>query len=116
MRRLAPGKALGFLAAVSAAFYAANRDVTQDAVLADIAAEAGMDRQTFLAELTGEAARAETQGDFVAARQAGIEGFPLLAAGSQTTGYALVCQGFRPLDGLAEAIEDWLARGAPVTR
>ena len=33
---------------------------------------------------------------------AGVEGFPLLAAGNQTKGYALVAQGFRPLEGLPE--------------
>lgn len=115
MRRLAPERAMGFLARVSAAFYAENRDVTSNEVLADIAAEAGLDRAMFLADLTSADARTETLSDFMAAKQAGIEGFPLLAAGSQSTGYALVCQGFRPVDGLIEAIEDWLASGASVS-
>ncbi len=116
MRRLAPDEALGFLGRISAAFYAANRDVTSDQVLADIAAEAGMDRAEFLAELTGAAARNETFGDFMFAKEAGIEGFPLLAAGTRATGYALITQGFRPLDGLIGGIEDWLAKGGPVSR
>lgn len=115
MRRLAPDRALAFKARVSSAFYGHNRDITQDEVLADIGAEAGMDRAAFLAELAGEEARNETFGDFLVAKQSGVEGFPLLAAGSQATGYALVTQGFRPIDGLIEAIEDWLAQGAPVT-
>jgi putative protein-disulfide isomerase len=115
MRRLAPEKALAFNGQVSSAFYAHNRDVTSDEVLADIGAEAGMDRGPFLAELQSEAARNETLGDFLMAKQSGVEGFPLLAVGRAETGYALVCQGFRPIDGLIEAIEDWLAKGAPVT-
>ena len=115
MRRRAPEQALAFKARVSAAFYAANRDVTRDEVLADIAAEAGEDRSAFLADLQGPDARAATLRDFLIAKEAGIEGFPLLAAGSEATGYALVTQGFRPLDGLPEAIEAWLAAGAPVT-
>jgi len=115
MRRRAPAEALAFSARVSEAFYAHNRDVTRDEVLADIAAEAGHDRAEFLAELTSPETRNETIGDFLTAKQAGVEGFPLLAAGTQETGYALITQGFRPIDGLPEAIEDWLAKGAPVT-
>ena len=107
-------RAFDFLGAVSSAFYAANRDVTQPEVLADIAAEAGMDRDRFAAELASAAARNETIGDFQATKQSGVEGFPLLAAGSDETGYALVAHGFRPLDGLPEAIETWLGEGAPV--
>ncbi len=115
MRRLAPEAALAFSRRVSAAFYAHNRDVTDDEVLADIGAEAGMDRARFLAELTSEDCRNETFGDFLMAKQSGVEGFPLLAAGTPETGYALVAHGFRPVEGLVEAIEDWLAKGAPVT-
>lgn len=115
MRRLAPEKALTFNSRVSSAFYAHNRDVTSDEVLADIGAEAGMDRSQFLNEMQSEGACNETFGDFLMAKQSGVEGFPLLAAGRAETGYALVCQGFRPIDGLVEAIEDWLAKGAPVS-
>lgn len=115
MRRLAPEQALAFKARVSAAFYAGNRDVTRDEVLADLAAEAGLDRAAFLADLTSADARNETFRDFLIAKEAGVEGFPLLAAGNPTTGYALITHGFRPIDGLPEAIETWLAAGAPVT-
>ena len=114
MRRLQPEQALAFKARVSAAFYAHNRDVTHDDVLADIAAESGVDRALFFAELTSAEARNETFRDFMIAKEAGVEGFPVLVAGRQATGYALVTQGFRPLEGLAEAIEDWLGKGAPV--
>lgn len=116
MRRLAPDRALGFKALISSAFYGHNRDVTREAVLADIAAEAGMDRDAFLAALQSPEARNDTFRDFMTAKEAGVEGFPLLAVGSQELGYSLVTQGFRPLDGLPEAIEQWLGQGAPVTR
>lgn len=114
-RRLKRDTVLDFKAAISSAFYARNRDITQDAVLADIAAEFGFDREQFLAELISTEARNETFRDFLTAKQAGVEGFPLLAVGSEATGYALVAHGFRPLEGLAEAVEGWLAAGAPVT-
>ncbi len=114
MRRLAPGNTLPFLERVSAAFYAGNRDVTDETILADIGAEAGLDRDGYLAELTSVATRNETTEDFMTAKQSGVEGFPLLAAGSEGVGYALIAHGFRPIDGLPEAVETWLARGAPI--
>ncbi|MFM9942098.1 MAG: DsbA family protein [Hyphomicrobiaceae bacterium] len=114
-RRLKPESVLDFKAAVSSAFYAHNRDVTQDSVLADVASEFGFERAPFLAELTSSDARNETFRDFLTAKQAGVEGFPLLAAGSEAGGYALVAHGFRTLEGLPEAIEGWLAAGAPIT-
>ncbi len=114
MRRLAPDRATSFLARVSSAFYAENRDITDESVLGDLAAEAGIERSVFLADLQSAEARRETAGDFAMAKQSGIEGFPLLAAGTESTGYALITHGFRPIDGLPEAIEAWLAQGAPV--
>lgn len=114
MRRLAPERALEFLGQVSAAFYAGNRDITRDDVLADLAAETGLERDEFLMALTSDEARRETAADFALAKQSGVEGFPLLAAGTNATGYALVTHGFRPIDGLPEAIETWLGQGAPV--
>ncbi len=115
MRRLAPDQALAFNARISRAFYAANRDITDEEVLANIAAEAGMERQAFLEQLRSPASRDETSEDFQFAKRSGVEGFPLLAAGCPETGYALISHGFRPIDGLPEAIEDWLAKGAPIT-
>jgi putative protein-disulfide isomerase len=114
MRRLSPEKTLPFLQSVSSAFYAGNRDVTSDDVLADLGAEAGIDRDRFAAELASAECREATLGDFLTAKQSGVEGFPLLAAGTTETGYALITHGFRTIDGLPEAIETWLAEGAPV--
>lgn len=115
MRRLSPERTLTFAARVSTAFYADNRDVTDDTVLAELGAEAGIDRALFRTELASEGCRDETFGDFLMAKQSGVEGFPLLAAGTQTGGYALITHGFRPIGGLIEAVEDWLGKGAPIT-
>ena len=114
MRRLAPEKALAFKARVSRAFYGENRDTTDAKVLAGLASDFGIDADRFELEMLSAEARNETFGDFLTSQQAGVQGFPLLAAGTQTGGYALVTNGFRPLDGLPEAIEQWLASGAPV--
>lgn len=114
MRRLEPEKALGFKARVSRAFYGENRDTTDVKVLAELAEEFGVEAERFELEMLSADARNETFRDFLTSQQAGVQGFPLLAAGTEAGGYALVTNGFRTLDGLPEAIESWLAAGAPV--
>jgi putative protein-disulfide isomerase len=117
MRRLAPDKALGFMGAIQRAFYAHNQDVTQTDVLAEVAErDAGIDRAAFTAEFLGAEARNETFRDFLTSQQAGVEGFPFLAAGNEADGYAQVTSGYRPIDGLPEAIETWLQQKASEAR
>src|SRR3954466_5690453 len=52
---------LAFLRRVHAAFYAENRDVTDEQVLADIGAQSGFDRETFLLAFRSEEAKQETK-------------------------------------------------------
>ena len=61
-------------------------------------------------------ARNETFRDFLAAQELGIGGFPTLIAGSDAKGYALVTNGYRPLEDLLQPLERWWAAGAPVTK
>lgn len=114
VRALAPGKALHFKERVSTAFYAEGRDTTRQEVLADIAGEAGLDRSRFEAAFASPGIRDATDQDFTSARQLGIHGFPTLIAGNRLTNqYALVTNGYRPLDGLPQTLETWLsAKGA----
>ncbi len=114
MRRLAPENALAFKARVSRAFYGENQDTTDAKVLAALAPEFGIEAERFELEMLSADARNETFRDFLTSQQAGVQGFPLLAAGTEAGGYALVTNGFRPLDGLPEAIDSWLDAGAPV--
>lgn len=111
VRGLARDKALAYKAAVSRAFYGHNRDTTDGEVLADIAAEQGLDRDVFLVAFNSADVRNETFRDFLMAKDMGVEGFPCLIAGTGEP-YALVTSGFRPLDGMIEALETWLANGA----
>lgn len=74
-----------------------------------IATEAGLDRKRFAAKFQSPDARSETMRDFLTAQELGIRGFPTVVAGSEADGYALVTNGYRPLDGLIEALENWLA-------
>jgi len=52
----------------------------------------------------------------LAAQELGISGFPTLLAGSEEKGYALVTNGYRPLEDLLDPLERWWASGAPVTK
>jgi putative protein-disulfide isomerase len=113
-RRLMPRMALPFMARVQQAFYAENRDMTAPEQICEVAEEAGFDRAEFGAAFAAAATRNETFRDFLTAQSLGIHGFPTLIAGSEERGYALLTNGYRPLEDLAEPLERWLAAGAPV--
>jgi putative protein-disulfide isomerase len=115
VRRLQPTLALAFMARIQQAFYAENRDMTSANEISCVAEEAGLARQAFAEAFSAPATRNETFRDFLTAQELGIRGFPTLIAGSRAKGYALVTNGYRPLEDLLEPLERWLAAGAPVT-
>jgi putative protein-disulfide isomerase len=115
-RRLLPRLALPFLIRVSQAFYAENRDMTSTDEIAGVAEEAGFDRQVFTDAFLGADSRNETFRDFLSAQELGVQGFPTLIAGNQDKGYALVTNGYRPLEDLLGPLERWWTAGAAVTR
>lgn len=108
MQLLNPRVALAYKGRIQRAFYAEGRDTTQERVLADVAAETGVDREMFFAELVSEEAKLATQRDFMTAQRAGIHGFPTVLAGDGTGHYLVVTNGYRPLEGLSDALEKWL--------
>ena len=79
-----------------------------DEFVRNVAAESGVDREMFFAELVSPEARNATVRDFLTAQEAGIRGFPTLLAGDGTGNYLVVTNGYRPLDGLPEALGKWL--------
>lgn len=115
-RRLRPDMALAFNARLSQAFYAENRDITAVDEITAVAEEAGFDRAQFSEALVSPDTQNETFRDFLTAQELGIRGFPTLLAGSEAKGYALITNGYRRLDDLADPLERWLASGAPVTK
>jgi putative protein-disulfide isomerase len=115
-RRLQPGMALPMMARVSRAFYAEARDMTAPDEIMEVAEEAGFDRAAFSAAFAAPETQNATFRDFLIAQELGIRGFPTLIAGSEGKGYALVTNGYRPLEDLADPLERWLAAGAPVTK
>ena len=109
MRDLAPEKALRYNSAISSAFYGHDRDTTSGEVLADIAAECGVDRVHFLSAFLSPDIRNQTFRDFLSTKDMGVDGFPCLVAGTGGNDYGLVTNGYRPIDGMIEALEKWLA-------
>lgn len=118
VRRRGAAEALAFLRRVHAAFYAENRDVTDEAVLAELASQSGLERGAFLEAFRGDEAKRETRLDFAIARQSGITGFPSLIAGAgDPADYAVVTRGYQPADRIIPPLEDWArAHRAPVER
>ncbi|MDR3507542.1 MAG: DsbA family protein [Caulobacteraceae bacterium] len=113
MRERQPDQALMFLGRIQRAFYAQNLDVTDFEVLADLAAQAGLDRATVLGELGGEALKQATWSDYAISQRAGVTGFPTLIAGPNPDGtYALVNRGYRAPDEVLGALSGWLERQA----
>ena len=87
----------GYLHAVQAAFYRDARDVTNASVLADIAAEQGMDRAAFLVALNSAEMRDAVRGDFALTQSVGIRGFPALFAARGNTLFPII-NGYAPID------------------
>ena len=108
-RTLEAGSELAMMSAISTAFYANNRDTTDPATLIDIAAEQGHDRAAFQETFDAADTRNATLQDFYFSQQSGVQGFPCLVVGEDTQGYTIVTNGFRPIDGMVEGIERWLA-------
>jgi len=98
-RQLFPAQALATMKAIQLAFYRDGRDTTAPDVLADIAADCGYDRATFLAAFDSEPMRRETRSDFAATQSLGVAGFPTLALSRGEELY-LVTSGYVPHDVL----------------
>jgi putative protein-disulfide isomerase len=108
-RTLNAGLALGLMGRISSAFYGRNRDTTNAEELISIATTAGYDARAFADAFVSPDIRNATFRDFLEASEMGVRGFPTLLASPGGPEYALVTNGYRPLDGMIEALERWLA-------
>ena len=109
---LAPELVFGLLIAIQAGFYEENRDVTDPEVLADLALDAGYDRDEFLDHFDGAEMVKATADGFELSQSVGITGFPTLLIGDDESGYDLVCAGFQKPDAVIGRIGQWLAQNA----
>lgn len=95
----------GFMRAVQAAFYRDARDVTNAEVLADVAAEQGMERAAFLAALNSDEMREAVRGDFALTQSVGIHGFPALCA-ARGKELHLIVNGYAPIEVVEQGFAD----------
>jgi putative protein-disulfide isomerase len=109
VRREDPEMALAYLARVQRAFYAETRDVTDPEVLADLGADFGLERESFLADFDTDDLKKETWRDYGTSQRAGVTGFPTLVAGPNTEGsYGVVTRGFQPGGQVLAVLHAWL--------
>jgi predicted DsbA family dithiol-disulfide isomerase len=89
------------------AYFVDGRDIGDREILADIAAAAGMDRQTIATRLADDEDRAEIQADIRSAQQIGVTGVPTFIVANR---YGLV--GAQPAEELARAFAQVAAEEA----
>jgi len=101
---LDPSTIFAMFKAIQTAFYAGGRNVTQPAVLAELAAGIGIDAAAFLHAFDSDAARARTQAHFAQSRKAGVRGFPtlILQRGDQLD---RITDGWQPLDAVQAELD-----------
>ncbi len=108
VRSIWPRSVWRMFRALQRAFYADGRDITQAVVLADIAAEVGIRRTDFATAHASQVMRDAVRQEFVQARGAGLDAFPILLR--QTAAQLVpVCRGYlspAELRGQVEAIAD----------
>lgn len=104
-----PDAALAYFDSVQRAFYRECRDVTDGETLADIAEDAGIDRETFLARFPKPQTIDATRSDFALAMSLGVSGFPCIVL-ADDDGYTLLTMGYQPAARLRPALEAWLAQ------
>ena len=109
-RREGEELAVRYLAAGQRDFYAEARDVTSGEVLADLAADFGLDRAAFLEAWASEETKAETWRDYATSQRAGVTGFPTLVGGPNDQGvYGVVTRGFAPGEQVLAVLRDWIS-------
>lgn len=92
---------------IQQAFYVDGRDVTLVPELVNLAEAAGIPRIEFADRFDSQAARDATAADFDWSRNLGIAGFPTLLA-EHDGQFALVTNGFQPIDAVAPLLARWL--------
>jgi putative protein-disulfide isomerase len=113
LRREDPGGAVAFLHALQQGFYAGGLDITDPAVLTELATGFGQDRDAFAAELESEGLKQETWRDYAISQNAGVRGFPTLILGPQADGtYVAISRGFQPIEAVLPSIAARLAAAA----
>jgi len=107
VRAIAQPLVLDYFEAVQRAFYSENRDVTDGAILQEIARKKGVDHIAFEERFNDVGSAYQTSGDFQSARQLKVTGYPTVVLRNDQA-FGVLTAGFQPWENLAPAFEGWL--------
>jgi putative protein-disulfide isomerase len=110
-RNQSPELTLRMMRAIQTAVYRDGRDVTQGDVLANIAAETGLQHDLFIAAWKSQEAQDAARADFMSTQRPGVQGFPTLTMAENSQLY-LVANGYAKADVLEERLGKIAARAA----
>ncbi len=103
-----PDLRLSYFRSVQAAFYTENQDVTQPAVLAELAKKAGLEPNEFLESFHSDEMKSKTLGQFNHSREWGVSGFPSVVL-QNNEDLAMLTRGYRPYEDLRPGLDSWLS-------
>ena len=107
-RKLDDTRLFGFLQRLQQAFYQHAQDITQAAVLRELAEQAGYDSTAFCLAFDAIEAQAATQAEFAWVSNLAVRGFPTLLAENQQQ-YALITNGYQPYTALEPLLSRWMS-------
>ena len=107
IKELLPDQDFVFLSLMQNAFYVEGKDITNGAVLAELAAEIGVEKPVFLERFHSEEMKLKTNQGFQFSRQLGVQGFPTLLT-IDNGNIKVITRGFQDYDGLKIVVDDWL--------
>lgn len=96
-----------FFESTQFAFYAEQKDVTKPEILAQLAADIGIDAKSFLRVFESDEAKNQTSIHFDKARRWGVFSFPTVIV-QNVSGYSILNRGYCPLEALCLQLDDWL--------
>lgn len=108
MREFNRDAAYPLFEALQYAFYVDQRNVTRKETLAELAVEAGAEREQFQKVFESDAIKTKTRDDFQFSHRLGVRGFPSLVF-KDARGYRLLTAGYQSFDRLRPIVERLLA-------
>jgi putative protein-disulfide isomerase len=107
IKELAPKQDFAFLSLMQKAFYVEGKDITREAVLAELAEEIGVDKQAFSEQFQSEEMKLKTNQGFQFSRQLGVQGFPTLLT-LENGAVKVITRGYLDYDSLKTVVDKWL--------
>lgn len=105
--QIASDAAFLFFKAVQSAFYVGQQDVTNPAVLTQLAEGVGLDGERFSRMLESDSMKELTLAHFQKARRWGVHGFPTVI-GQCDADYAVLTKGYCSFEDFRPRLDSWL--------